>query len=270
MSLPIDYPFVTVGDATPITEAWRFDGFNDENTDRGRVYFVTANVGGEVQFSGYSDRDKTALVVQGQAAVGSRATLAEQNNSGLSGSVKVLANAVENITVFVALATQKDLERREDRVSGLLGEDPFELDFSAIYHEVMREFYTNIQATFPPPSYVGDPLNFPGTAPVVTQGNRGMPEVHALFLWYQNGEGDWELKGLENPGDWRTWAILYSLHLIWDRKARSGDDNIQARADRFLEDARRAWKKVPVMIDSDGDQVPERTVHTRTMYLERG
>jgi len=270
VSLPIDFPFVTVGDSFPSTEAWRLAGFTDENTDRGRLHATFTVVGGELQVSLYSDRDKANLVAQGQAATNARATLAEMNDSGISGSVFITNVNADNIVVFVALATDLDIERRDDRIRGLLGEDPAECDFSAVWDFVIREFYVRIQANFPPPAFVSDPLRFPGSGQVQTAGRRGLPDVHAIHLWHLNGEGDWELKGLENPGDWRTWATLYSLHLIWDRRARSGDDELVARADRYLSDSDRAWSMVPVLVDSDGDSVPERQVKTRSSYLTRG
>lgn len=270
MSLPVDFPFLTVGDAAPTAEAWRLEGFDDDNTHRGRIYVTTVVVGNTLRFDLFSDRDRLLLVAQGAAALNDRATLAEMNDSGLSGSVRNIATRADSFLLFVALATDGDIERRDDRIKGLLGEEPAECDFSAVWDLTIREFYIRIQADFPPPAFVGDPLKFPGTSPVQTQGRRGMPDVHAIHLWHLNGEGDWELKGLENPGDWRTWATLYSLHLIWDRHARSGEDEIVARSDRYLQDSDRAWRMVPVLVDSDGDQVPERQVKTRTMYLERG
>lgn len=270
MSLPIDFPFVSVGDGNPVAEAWRMDGFDDENTDRGRLYVTTVAVGATLRFDLFSDRDELNLVAQGAATAGARATLAEQNNSGLSGSVWCLTVQADSLTLFVALATDKDIERRDDRIGGLLGESPAELNFSDVWDLTMREFYLRIQADYPPPAFVSDPLRFPGTGQVQTAGRRGLPDVDAIYLWHLNSEGDWELKGLDNPGDWRTWATLYSLHLIWDRKARSGDDELLARADRYLQDADRSWAMVPVLIDADGDRVPERAVRIRSMYIERG
>ena len=270
MSLPLDYPFITVGDSEPVAEAWRIEGFADENTDHGRLHVTAAIVGGLLRFSVYKDRAKTLLVLQGEAAAGARATLTAQNNSGLSGSVKVNAVEATNLVLFLALATDRDIEQRDDRIAGLRGEEPDEVDFQAVWSQVMRRFYLGIQADFPPPQFASSPLHFPGASPTQIQGKRGQPDVHAILLWHLNGEGDWELKGLQNPGDWRDWAILYSLFLIWDRKARSGDDGLVTRADRYLIDADRAWKMVPILLDSDGDQAPEREIRTKSVYINRG
>ena len=98
----------------------------------------------------------------------------------------------------------------------------------------------------------------------------GLADVRGIDLWHINGEGDWELKGLENIIDWRTWAVNYSLWLIWDRKARSGDDGLVERANRYLEDSERAWLRVPYLVDSDRDEVADRPLEIRTFTLERG
>ncbi len=271
MSLPIDHPYITTGDGTPVAEAWRFDGFSDENTDRGRLHVTTVVVGSTLRFDCYSDRDKTALVCTGAAAKGSRATLAESGSSRLSGSVKVLEVVADTVlTVYLALATDRDIEKRDDRIRGLLGEEPAEGDFRAVWELVIREFYLRIQADVPPPSFVGDPLRFPGTSSQQTAGRSGLPDIRGVDLWHLNGEGDWEIKGLENVVDWRTWAIEYSLWLIWDRKARSGEDEIVARANRYLEDAKDSWQRVPYMVDSDRDEIADRPLTIRSMTLERG
>ena len=271
MSLPIDHPYLTTGDGTPVAEAWRFDGFDDENTDRGRLHVTTVIVGATLRFDCYSDRDKTTLVCSGAAAQNVRAVLAEQGTSGISGSVKVLAIVADaRLTVYLALATDRDIEKRDDRIRGLLGEEPAECDFRAVWELVIREFYLRIQADIPPPSFTADPLRFPGTGSQQTGGRSGLPDLHALDLWHLNGEGDWEIKGLENVSDWRTWATEYSLWLIWDRKARSGEDEIGARADRYLADSRDSWQRVPYMIDSDRDEVADAPITIRSMTFERG
>ena len=270
MSLPIDFPFLTVGDQGPVSEAWRVEGFDDLNTDRGRLYVTTTVVGSTLQFELFSDRDRTALVMQGAAALNVRAVLAEQNDSGASGSVKVLELTARAFVLFVALATDRDIERRDNRINGLLSEEPAECNFEAVWDLTIREFYLRIQADYPTPMSVSDPLRFPGAGQVQIQGARGMPDVYALDLWRINGEGDWELKGLQNPGDWRTWATLYSLFLIWDREARSGDDNLIQRAQLYLDDSEKAWRRIPVLVDQDGDAIPEVQTRIRSAYLTRG
>jgi len=99
-----------------------------------------------------------------------------------------------------------------------------------------------------------------------------LPDVRGADLWHLNGEGDWEIKGLENVIDWRTWAVEYSLWLIWDRKGRSGqtEDGVVERADRYLEDSKDSWQRVPYMVDSDRDEVADRPIVIRSMTLERG
>lgn len=271
MSLPIDHPYITTGDGAPVAEAWRFDGFDDGNTDRGRLHVTTVVVGAELRFDCYKDRDKTALVCQGAAAIGARAVLADQNNSGISGSVMVVTVAPDTrLTVYLALATDIDIEKRDDRIRGLLGEEPAECDFRAVWELVIREFYLRIQSDIPPPAFVGDPLRFPGTSSQQTPGASGLADVRGIDIWHLNGEGDWEIKGLENVKDWRTWAVEYSLWLIWDRKARDGEDTLVARADRYLDDSKQSWQRVPYMIDSDRDEVADRPLEIRSLTLERG
>jgi len=270
VSLPVDFPVVTTGDGQPVAESWRLVGFSDENTDHGRLHITTVIVGGTLRFDCYSDRARGAMVCQGAAAPGAEATLAEVGDSGISGTVWVLAARAQTFTVFLALATDQDLERRDDRISGLKLEDPAEEDFRDVWVEAMREFYIRIQSLYPPPAFVSDPLRFPGTGQTQTPGRLGLPEATSVALWHLTAEGTWELKGLENPTDWRTWAILYCLQVIWERKARSGDDGLLERAARYQEEAERAWERVPVMVDTDRNAVPERILQIRTMTLERG
>lgn len=271
MSLPLDHPFVEVGDALAQFTGWRVSGLTDRNSSRGRLYPSADPSGADVQLSVYRDRERTELVAQGTGAVQGRVTATEANSSGLEVSAIISENTQSSVVgLFASLATFDDLRARDDRLREFLLRDPPEADFREVELATLRQFYLRIQADFPPPVGVGDPLAFPGTASIVEQGRRGIPEVYAYYLWSLNTEGDWELVGLENPGDFREWAILHSLAVIWERRARSREDPVLERAMLYHEQARSAWSLVPVLVDVDLDSLPERPVKRRTRYLERG
>ncbi len=270
MSLPLDFPFVSTGDRGAILNAWRLSGFNDENTDRGRLWITSLAAGANITVNVYKDRDRTQLVATGTGAVAARVTLTASNSSGLTGSVFAETATAATITLHVSVVSDKDFEGRDERITGLLPEEPSRDDFTDIWGQVMGQFYRQIQSIYPPPVFVGDPLRFPGTASVQEQGSRGMPEAYAIDLWALNNDKDWELKGLQNPRDFSEWGINYGLYLIWNRKVRSGDDTIFARAQFYLGESERQWNMVPVNVDTDRDGIPERKVRIRSMTLRRG
>lgn len=271
MSLPLDFPFVSTGDREGLLNTWRLVGFDDGNTDRGRLWVSTLASGSNLTVNVYKNRERTLLVATGTGPTKARITLPVSNSSGLTGSVFAEAvQATAGIILHVSVVSDKDWEERDERIRGLLPEEPTAEDFTDIWRQVMGQLYRMIQAIYPPPVFVGDPLRFPGTASVQEQGSRGMPEAYAIDLWSLNNEKDWELKGLQNPRDFSEWGINYGLYLIWNRKVRSGDDAIFTRAQFYLEESARQWDMIPVNVDTDRDGIPERKVRIRSMTLRRG
>lgn len=271
MSLPLDYPYISTGDREGVLNAWRFTGYDDSNTDRGRLYVTTTAAGGTITVSVYKDLERTLKVAEGSGSALSRITLAEQNSSGISGSVYAeTVNALATITIYLSVVSDRDLEKRDERISGLLPEEPLESTFVDIWEQVMIQLYLQIQAIYPPPVFAGDPLRFPGTASVQEAGSKGLPDIYSIELWTLNSQNEWELKGLQNPRDFVEWGINYALYLIWNRKVRSADDPIAGRAMHYLDRANTQWDMVPILADTDRDGIPERPVKTRTMTLRRG
>jgi hypothetical protein len=170
--------------------------------------------------------------------------------------------------LWVQLATQDDILEREDDARAFLLGDPPEANFDVVARATMRQFYLAMQADFPPPQEFSGPLEFYGREQVA--GRRGLPDADAVDMWNLNDEGDWELVGVQNAGDWKEWAILWSLHLLWRRKAGSAEDPLLARSEGYRLDAERAWKMVRVQVDRDYDALPDRQLNIRTPRLRRG
>lgn len=255
----MDHPVIETGDAFSQLEAWRFAGLAEGNTDRGRLYVSVAESGGNAQVSVFSDRERTALVAQGTGAIDSRVTLAEQGGSGLSGSVIARLSTVSaTITLFPQLCSQEDIREREDRALELLLEDPAETALTSILTAVSRAFLLEFSNRYPPPSRSSNTLRLSGTTLSVESGSLGELDQIAQSLWALNGESDWELVGLQNPGDYREWAILQSRAIAWDRRGRGEEDTVTARGASLFRQADRAFNRVQPLVDVDRDTTPER------------
>ncbi len=274
MSIPRRFPFLEEGDTNSILDAWRGAGFSDANTDRGLVYVDSADAGGgNIQLSAYRDIDRGApdLVAQGTGAPSTRVQLDPQNASALTLSVvptSVLAQL--GMRLHLQLATLDDICEREDDAKAFLLSDPPEVNFDVVALATMRQFYLNFQSIYPPPQRSRDPLAFPGSSPLQVSGRRGLPDIDSVDLWRLNSEGDWEITGLQNAGDWKEWAIAWSLHLVWKRRAGSSDDPMLKRSMGYKVEARDAWMSVPVLVDSNLDRLPDRQIRTRTPKFRRG
>lgn len=272
MSLTLEHPIVEMGDSANQVQAWRFSGIDDSNTNRGRVYVSLADSSGSLAVTVYSDYERTAEVASGTGALGSRITLTASGGSGLTGSVYALNATTANtaITLYVALASFTDLKERCDRLTELLLEAPAETEFEVIRLATLKNFLLKLQDVFPTPSLVGGPLRFPGSQSLVEQGSLGQVEQSAYFLWSLNEANDWELTGLQNPGDYREWAILDGLARIWARVMRSQDGSEAALSAYYERQAEKAWKLVRPHVDTDLDGDPDRPVRTRSVRFRRG
>lgn len=273
--LTFDHPVVEVGDPSAALEAWRFAGITDQNTDRGRIFVRSTPSGASMLVELFRDREMQAgdRVAFATGPVGARLTLAADNTSRLTASVYVRAGAtVTSALLFVQLASVLDVRERDDRIGNLMAEDPAELDFRVLCLAVSRDFLTRIAERYPPAARTGRGLAMPGGSPLQDGARYGNPtdDASAAF-WTLNRENEWELTGLQNPGDYREWAILATLALIWERKAQAVEgDAYTQRADRYRGLAAEAWARVIPWASMANDGAPDRPVTTGSMTIRRG
>jgi len=286
VSLPLDHPYVTVGDKAGQVQAWRLSGHNDHpasvenateirNTDRGRLYVTLADAAGDLKVSLFRGRDKGAadLVAEGQGPAGTRVVLAEQNASGLTGSVYVSGpGASERIVLHAALATPRDMQERDDRFDTLLRESPVESNpFEAIMRMTSAQFYLRIADKFPPPSRSFHELKTFSSVPRSEPGSFGDRDRQTTAIWRLNVEADWELVGLQNPGDYREWATQDSLMRAWNTRVRGGDqDPVLMRVIQLRHDSEEQFRRVRPFVDLDLDASPDIAARTTSWRLERG
>jgi len=269
--LALDYPLVEVGDDATL-EAWRLSGFDDSNTDRGRVHVTTTVAGGTLTVAGYRTMEKASddKVFEGTGGVaGSRLTLAAVNGSRLAGSVKVVeVRALAAIRLSLMMASELDLSEREDRLRSMLNVD--RVNFADISRATSRAFYTKMSERFPPPVSIGRSLGFPGSSPDQEAGRFGRPDAAAFYLWTMNGEGAFEMTGLVNPTDYREWAIQDSLSRIWQAKAGGGaEDPMLSRAAWHIRAANDEWARITPWVDIDANGTPDRPARTKSVKIRR-
>ena len=271
MGLGLDNPFVETGDRLQEFESWRLDGVNEINSDRGRLYVISD--AGTVTLYRQRPRVNVPPPASEQVAAGVGGTgwveLTAVNASGLTGLVKRnAAQTTSGIVVFKWLCGPDDLRRFDDLVDGLHIEG--EVDWKEPLDEMMRQFLVHFASIYPPPPGVSAPLRF--TATEIEDGREGTPEWAAQYFWSLSGEGEWEMTGLQNAGDYRTMAVYKTLSIIYERKARAGDgtDPVFSRMEHFKERAMKAWYETRPWVDIDGDNLPDRAPKTRTSRLRRG
>jgi hypothetical protein len=284
VSIPRRHPIVEVGDAGAVGSscfaagnysAWRVDGLRDEVSDRGALYPSFANAGaGLVDIRIYSDRERTVLVAEGLAQpITARVVASPTGTPSSRLTVSCMANsdqATAAVTIWVQLATLADIEEREDDAGAFFRGSAAICSYDVIGRACMRQLYLNVQALFPPPQRAGAPLSLHGTSSVQIAGRRGLPDLDAPAFWSLNGEGDWELVGLQNVSDFKEWAIAWSLGLIWKRRAGSADDPMLRRSQLYFEEARDQWVLLPYLVDMDRDGTPEREVRRSPRVISRG
>ena len=272
MGMNLDNPHVETGDKNGACEDWRLRGATAENTDRGRLY--VRSTGTLLQLFKAFGAGAGDLVAQGAEAVDADVALAEQNSSGLSGTVYrtsgIVGDGVNSpfATLYVWLCSELDLREQADDLGGLLLKN--ETDFSVPLKQTMREFVTRFSAKFPPPPSVGAPLRWQPSA--VEQGNKGEQEYNAQFFYSLNRKGQWEITGLQNPDDYREWAIQQTLAKLYYRKVRSADpaDPWWTRYLVAQEQADRLWTLIKAWVDLDQDGFPDREPKIRSIRVRRG
>jgi len=267
VALATDHPVVETGDTHNEFEGWVLEGVSDTNSDRGR-YYVVADAA-SVQLYRERYRQAPDLVAQGAGAPGGFTQLTEVNGSGLSGRVYRNEGQPTNVvTVYYWLCNGQDLREFDDEAESMLIEG--EVDFNVPLRECMRQFLIMLASIHPPPPGISPPLRFVATE--IEDGREGTPEWVSQFFWTLTGTGDWELTGLQNATDYRSWAIYKTLEILYDRRARAGDtsDPVYTRARFFEQKAKELWYSIRPWVDIDRDQLPDRQPKIRSHRLRRG
>lgn len=276
MSLTFDHPHLETGDPDGALSGWEVDGFSFNNNDSGRVY-IRDNTG-TIEASRTRQFLAGDLVATGpDVAANSILVLAPVNNSGLTiraarsdgaiGPSGSIPPAIP-LTVWFFLANESDLRRKDNQLGPMLLRG--EVNFLDPMRDTMREFLTRMSAVYPPPPSIGYPNDFIQTP--VESGPFGKPEWHAQFFWGVNTRGEFEIVGLQNPGDFKLWFLNQCLALIYARKARTGDatDPIYSRQVGFQMEANRLWKLTKPWVDVDRNQIGDRQPKVRNIRLSRG
>lgn len=275
MSIPRLHPVVEVGDTGALYSAWRVTGMNDRNSGRGVLYASFSSDPGGVLLQVYRDFERAELVASGAGAVGGRVVaspvLIGTTLSGLTVSVVVTSDAATStVVLWVQLASEEDLREAEDDAQVFRLNDPPEVSFAKVAKRTMAQFYLLMASHYPQPQRMVDPLSYNGIESGQVSGKSGLPDRDSQDMWTLNSEGDWELTGLQNPGDYKEWAIAWSLWLLWKRKAGSADDPVYGRALGYKDEAGEQWALVRPQVDSDRDGTPSRQIRRRTPTIRRG
>lgn len=116
----------THDDPNTVFLRWVIDGAARANTDHGRLYARVTQLGGDTTVSLYRDAARTLLVADGTISgdTGS-VTLAQQDSSGLSGSVEVAGAMPFDATVDVFYADDDDVIALQKDVGGFLDDGAF-------------------------------------------------------------------------------------------------------------------------------------------------
>lgn len=273
MALPIKYPFIKVGDSGNQLEDFRLTGFVDANTDRGTLYVSITTSGSNAIVKFYSDMDRTVEVGTGTGPALSTITITPVGAESLAGSVylKELGDN-EIIELVVSLVTEDDMNDAIDRVGELRLEEEPELDeFLVIQRKVMRAFYIKMQAIFPPATGLDNPLRLYQQGNAKTPGKIGEVEIYARYLWGLNRRRRFELVGLQNPSDYKDWAITEAMWRLWDRRVEGGElDEQFQRVEELRKRAKMEFKEITPWIDVDSDGNPDRPALTSSIRIERG
>lgn len=269
--LSLDYPVIESGDRGTLN-AWRLSGFEDRNTDRGRVWVTTVAAAGVLTVTGYRDEAKTLPVFTGSGPAGSWITLAASGSSGLSGKVWCAdaSTSLATIAVQVLLATLQDIQEAEDKLEELRphGSPSMAASFADIGKLVMRQFITDMARIYPPQRSTSDGTSYiTGRQP---NGSKGLPERMALAIWGMGVDRRFEVVGID-PRAYREWAVRWSLYLLWRRKSGGGDDPRVLKAEWWKRQAEEAGlDAMAPYVDMDGDDTPDGPAEITQVTFRRG
>lgn len=271
--LSLDFPVIESGDRGTL-DAWRLTGFEDRNTDRGRVWITTTVAGGVRTVTGYRDEAKTLQVFTGSGVAGARMTLTASGGSGLGGSVYCIeaSTPLSTIAVQLLLATYQDIAEAEDELEALRpkGQPPISTNFADIGRRVMRQFITDLARIYPPPRTVSDGLAYPGGMSAQPPGRKGQPDEVAAYIWSRASDRRFEVIGID-PRPYREWAVRYSLHLIWAKRSGGGDDPKLLKAEWWGRKAAEvSVDEMAPYVDVDSDDEPDAPAETTEVRFRRG
>ena len=268
MSLVYDHPHLETGDVGSVLSSWEVEGFSISNNDHGRVY-VRDNAG-TIEASKTRAFAALDLVASGpDVASGATLVLSPANGSGMTiRALRSDGSIGSSIVVWFFLANEGDLRRKDNQLGAMLLRG--EVDFLEPMCDTMREFLARMASIYPPAPVVGYPNDLVKSS--IETGTRGSPEWYAQFFWSVNTLGEFEITGLQNPGDYRIWFLNQCLALIYSRKARTGDtsDPIFSRQIAFQLEADRLWNMAKPWVDVDRNLVADRQPKVRNVRLRRG
>jgi len=118
--------YTIIDDKASQTKNWTLTGYSRENTDSGTLYTKLYQSAGNYCLELYSDAERTSenLVAQGNIANSKgKLTLAEANNSGLSGEVQIDYSQDAEFKLVAFYACYEDLSEVERNLDALLDEN---------------------------------------------------------------------------------------------------------------------------------------------------
>jgi hypothetical protein len=235
------------GDGLNQCERWTLDGVAASNTDRGRLFVeITATTLKLFKDRGLGAADQVAEVTGGHGASSTRTkkALVAVNTSGITGSVYFSYQGEDAVLeVYPILATDSELATevidfaRWPKESG-------ETTFENQHTRTREEFVQKMFDAYPPQAnrlYAG------GSA-------TGTRSADSSELWVVNDVGDYELKKLQNPWSWKTWAIHHTIAKIvrTTNRVLEDTDQLEMQTDH-AELATAAFAAVTAHVDGDFD-----------------
>ncbi len=110
----------------PFFSHWDIHGATRDNTDNGRCWVRVAEAGGEFTVTLYRDAERTEPVAAGTLdAASGELSLAAQNDSGLTGTVRLTGAEPADAIIDVFYACDTDLLARQAEIAGFLKDGNF-------------------------------------------------------------------------------------------------------------------------------------------------
>lgn len=248
---------ITYKDASGQISDWRIEGISTAcdltnvidplteqgNTDKGLLYVTLAKSGTTVTISVYKDGDKVSgdLVLQGTYTddeAENTVTLAEQNNSAMSGTVKCLYSTDDSdIFLLVSFCVDSDLYLLTDNLRALIPEGFDSAAFWCI--ESSRQVYEWLTHRF------RDELA-KSSRPVPTSSY----QVTALLDESLLPEPD----RIQNPHQLTLASAHLALHGLLSRRVKEAEDTFAKRAAYHMEQYQQALESIGIDLDLDGDE----------------
>lgn len=217
------------------------------NTDSGKLYGSFSYSSPTYTFNLYSDSARTQLVASATASTSGIATIIQQNDSGISGSINILPGTVVNDSGIEAICLfSSDGDIPLDNLTGTSDYDPI-YGFS-VFHQHAFDYVKNVvQSRFESMLW-----------------NPGLLDVSQI----NGGKGGFDLSkclSWRSP-DIREASAQYVLHLIARKQAVEPDGMFAERAKCAYERCAALLQNIEMQFDVDGTRVPQKT---RTMATFR-